>query len=98
MKKKYKLTEETTNVDGITLYRIEALIDFGDVKEGDKGGFVEGNKNLSHEGNCWVYGNAIVCGNAKVCNNAKVYGNAKVCVDAEVFGNANVFDYAKVFI
>lgn len=33
MDKKYKLIKETTNVDGITLYRIEALINFGDVKK-----------------------------------------------------------------
>ena len=39
--KKYKLTDETTNLLGRTLYRIEALKDFGDVKEGDKGGYVE---------------------------------------------------------
>ena len=41
MEKKYKLTEETINVNGRTLYRIEALRDFNDVKKGDKGGFVE---------------------------------------------------------
>ena len=35
---KYKLTEETFQVfGGSTLYRIEALKDFGDVKKGDKG-------------------------------------------------------------
>lgn len=36
--KKYKLTEETKEYYGITLYRIEALKDFGTVKAGDKGG------------------------------------------------------------
>ena len=61
---KYRLTEETINVNGITLYRIKALKNFGDVKEGNKGGFVENDRNLSHDGNCWVY------------NNAKVYGDA----------------------
>lgn len=44
---KYKLTEETINVNGITLYRIEALKDFSDVKKGDKGGFLEKEDNLS---------------------------------------------------
>ena len=39
--KKDKLTEETINVDGRTLYRIEALTYFGDVKQGDKGGFID---------------------------------------------------------
>ena len=41
MEKKYRLTDDTINVDGRTLYRIEALKDFNNVKKGDKGGFVE---------------------------------------------------------
>ena len=97
MEKKYKLTEETINVDGITLYRIEALIDFGDVKKGDKGGFVENDRNLSHDGNCWVYGNAKVYEKAQVCNNAKVYGNAKVCDITYIYGNAKICGNAKVY-
>ena len=52
MEKKYRLTEETINYNLKTLYRIEALKDFGDVKRGDKGGFIESENNLSHYGNC----------------------------------------------
>lgn len=53
MEKKYKLLEnDTITVDGRTLYRIEALKDFADVRKGDKGGYVEGEKNLSHEDGC----------------------------------------------
>ena len=62
MDKKYKLTDEAIQHCGKTLYRIEALIDFGDVDKGDKGGFVESEENLSHDGNCWVYDNANVYG------------------------------------
>ena len=47
MEKKYRLTDETINVDGRILHRIEALKDFGNVKKGDKGGFVEKEENLS---------------------------------------------------
>ena len=39
MEKKYKLTEETVIVDGRTLYRIEALKDFANVKKRRKGWF-----------------------------------------------------------
>lgn len=61
MKKKYRLLEnDTITVGGRTLYRIEALRDFANVKKGDKGGFVESEKNLSHEGNCRVYDDACV--------------------------------------
>ena len=60
MEKKYKLTEETINVGDKTLYRIEALRDFSDVKKGDKGGFVEKEENLSQSDNCWIYYSAKV--------------------------------------
>ena len=70
MEKKYKLTEETINVYGITLYRIEALKDFGNVKKGDKGGFIEKEDNLSQYRNCWIYDNARVYGNALFRDNA----------------------------
>ena len=78
MENKYKLTDETINVGSKKLCQIEALKDFRDVKKGDKGGFIEYEHNLSHEGDSWVYGNAMVCGNACVCDNARVYGNAKI--------------------
>ena len=103
MEKKYKLTEETLKVYDKTLYRIEALKDFNDVKKGDKGGFIENESNLSQSGDCWIYDNAKVLGEAMVCCNAKVYGNAKICDyavaydNAIVFGNAQVCDEAKVY-
>jgi hypothetical protein len=37
MKKKYELTKESIDLDGLTLYRIRALKDFGNVKRGDLG-------------------------------------------------------------
>lgn len=87
--KKYRLTDESIEVDDKTLYRIEALKDFGDVRKGDKGGFVESDKNLSQEGDCWVCGNAKVYGNALVCGDAKVRGDAKINSDEDyiVFKN-----------
>lgn len=81
--KKYELTDETIEVYGTALHRIKALKDFGNVKKGELGGYVESERNLSQEGNCWV------CDNARVYSNAKVFGNAEVCGNAEVFGNAD---------
>ncbi|WP_019221607.1 hypothetical protein [Bartonella senegalensis] len=90
IKKKYKLTDETLKIDGITLYRIRALKDFGDVKEGDLGGFVEHESNLSHDGNCWIYDNAIVYDDTVVYDNAEVFGNARIFGDAEITGNTKI--------
>lgn len=70
--KKYELTSETKIVVNKTLHRIRALRSFADVKTGDLGGWIESEKNLSHDGNCWVYDNA------RVSDDARVFGNALV--------------------
>ena len=101
--KKYELTEETFTVFGKTLYRIRAVRDFGSVKTGEFGGYIEKEENLSHFGNAWIYGDAWVYGDARVSGNAwiygdaRVYGNAKVYGDARVSGNARVYGNAKVY-
>lgn len=100
--KKYELTKETVTISGKTLYRIRAVRDFGSVKTGEFGGYVEKEENLSHFGDAWVYGNAKVSGkawvrgNAEVSGNAKVRGNAWICGNAKVSGNAEVSGNAKV--
>ena len=95
--KKYELTAETKVWHGKTLFRICALADFGSVKKGDLGGFVESKENLDHKGNAWVSGNARVFGNACVSGNACVFGDAQVFGNARVFGNACVSGDACVF-
>ena len=101
--KKYELTGEVKVKFGVTFKRIRALIDFGNVKKGELGGFIEKEENLSHENNAWVYGNAKVYGDAEVSGNAMVsgdawvYGNAKVYGDAKVYGNARVSGNARVY-
>ena len=95
--KKYKLTDETMTIYGRTLYRIEALGDFSDVKKGDKGGYIEKEENLSQNSNCWVYDDAMVYGTARVYDNAKVYDYAEVYDKAWVYGNAKVFNNAQVY-
>lgn len=97
MSKKYKLTDETINLNGATLYRIEALKDFGEIKKGDKGGFIESENNLAHEGDAWVSDNAHVYGDACVFDNARVYNNAFVSGYAQVYGNAFVYGNAWLY-
>lgn len=89
--KKFELTAESKiNIFGKKLFRIKALISFGDVEEGETGGWIEKEENLEQSsGNAWVYGNAEVYGNARVYGNAWVSGNARVSGDAEVSGNAD---------
>lgn len=73
--KKYEMTKENIEFVGRTLYRIKALRDFGDVKKGELGGYLENEDNLSHEGDCWVYGSAWVYDNVEVFGDARVYGD-----------------------
>ena len=94
--KKYELTKETKVIGGKTLFRIRALRSFGDIKAGDLGGFIENERNLSHEDNAWVSGNAKVIDNARVSDNALVIDNARVSGEAWVDGNARVSGYALV--
>ena len=99
MEKKYK-TEKDLETG---LLRIIALKDFSDVKKGDRGGLIDNEENLSHEGGCWVYDNAQVfgfarvSGNARVCGEAKIFGECWVCGDAEVYGNAKVYGNARIY-
>lgn len=88
--KKFELTREFITFLGRKLFRIKALVEFGDVKAGELGGYVEKEENINHEGNAWVYGNARVYGDARV------YGNARVSGDARVYGNARVYGDAWV--
>lgn len=70
---------------GHTLHRIEALKDFGDVKAGDKGGFIESEKNLSQDGDAWVYRDVWYIREARVYRETCVYGEACVSGSARVY-------------
>jgi hypothetical protein len=96
MEKKYEILEDDTiqqncNLDYEddcwiyrTFYRIKALKDFGHVKKGELGGYVEHDRNLSQIGECWV------ADNARVMDDAYVYDNALIMDQAVVMGNAQV--------
>lgn len=69
--KKYELTKTKYDHFGIILHRIRALRNFGDVKAGSLGGFVQSEDNLSHDGTCWIYNNALVYLEATIKDDAK---------------------------
>lgn len=103
MERKYELTNETKEINCYTLHRIVAVRNFGNVKAGDKGGWIEKESNLSHDGDCWVFDNAmvfadaVVSGNANVGDSAMVFANAKVYDDARVYGSTYVHGYASMY-
>lgn len=73
--KKYSLSEDYVEYDGRKLYQIYRT-QFLDIGEGflltERGGYVESEDNLSHEGNCWIEEGCCVYGNAKVEGNALI--------------------------
>ena len=71
--KKYEFTGVEKAQGGVILHQIRAVRDFGSARAGDVGGWVESGRNLSHDGNAWVYGDAMVY------SDAMVYGDARVC-------------------
>jgi len=93
--KKFKLTSEfIVDISGVKLFRIKALIEFGNVKAGDLGGYIEKEENLSHMGDAWVSDDARISGDAQVFGDAWVFGDARVSGDkdyayAHGFGSCN---------
>lgn len=99
--KKYEITSESKVIDTImiskkTVYRIKALKDFSDVKKGDLGGWIESERNLSHDGDCWIYDNAACFDSASITQNATMYDNSIAYHHAQVFGQATIKDDAVV--
>ena len=68
--------------DGRCLSRIVAKRDFGNIKMGTLGGFIEDTHNLSQYGECWIG------------EKAAVYGLARVNKDAVIRGYAVLKDHA----
>ncbi len=95
---KYELLKNNfIEYKGRKLYRIRALKSFSDIKCGDIGGYVENEKNLSQNGNCWIYNNAKVYGDGRVFDNAIIKNNAEVFDNASVLDNAIIQDNAICF-
>lgn len=91
------------------LFQIKALRDFSDVKAGDLGGFVQGERNLSYQGACWLYDkteasgdsvvkdNAVLRDSAFVCGNAVVKDNAIIRERGHAGGHAVISEFAEIF-
>lgn len=85
---KYYLTNDVISVDGRKLHRIVAARDIPEinVQEGDLGGYIESERNLSHRGTCWVF-------EGKVYENASVTGGATVRGEkVRIHNNASITD------
>lgn len=91
--KKYRIVKGyERKINGIIIHRIQALKDFGDLKAGDLGGWIENESNLSQEGNCWVYPGSVVCRDSVVQDNAKIAGDSIINEHCFISDNAHIRD------
>lgn len=97
MASKYVILSETHPTSD-RLHRIQATRDLAhwNVRKGDKGGWVEGRRNLAQSGMCWVGGEAIAEGVSRVSGNALLTGQARATDGAQIQGAARVEGYAIV--
>ena len=98
--KKFELTDNVRKIRIVDSYgarnhrvkQVKALIDFGNVKAGDLGGWIEEESFLSQEGLCWVGGNAIVVGRGSLIDGDSIVdGNVNV-VESKIHGTSRVTD------
>ena len=95
MKKYEMIKDDCIKYKGHILYRIIALFNFGNVEKGELGGYIESEYNLSHTGDCWIYGDSKVYKKAKVTGNAKIYPGSIVCGNV-CLGNHTIIDRTKI--
>ena len=94
--KKFELTTDTNVVFGRKLFRIKALINFGNVKAGDLGGYIEKEENLSHDNDAWISDNARISGNARISDKARIYGDARISGNARISDKAHISGNARI--
>jgi len=101
--KHYKFTGEIKSHNGIILKQIQAtryLSSEPEVMEGDIGGWIEKENNLSD--NAWasenakVYGDARVYKNARILDNAQIFGSAWVRDNVQVSEDAKIYEHAEI--
>lgn len=93
VEKKYEILNDGEYYGGLgknDLHRIRALKDFGNIKAGTLGGWVENEDNLSQNGTCWIEADAFVYDSAKVWGAAQIMTGSKVSDNAKVYGGAIV--------
>ena len=94
--KKFELVKDGQQTPDPSLYRIRALRDFGNVKKGELGGYVESEDNLSHEANAWIADEAKVTCGAHVSGNALIKDHAQVTARAQISGEVTIEGWAQI--
>lgn len=112
--KKFELTDISKTIKhplsnkDITLYQIRPLIDFTlingyYVSNGDLGGWLEKESNLSQEGLCWIYDNCYMfddayrSGNSIGYGNSMQFGNSIQSGESHQYGDSRQYDNSRQY-
>lgn len=95
---KYEWTGASKKLDsGETVYQIQAIRDFGAVKAGELGGWVQGGRNLARRfGAAWVEAGSEVYGNGRVSGNAIVAQNSRIGPGVKISGDVVVANHSSL--
>lgn len=97
--KKYELLkDQSVEVQGVTLHRIQYLQDIleHNVISGDLGGWIESEYNLSQEGSCCILDDCYVMGCATVVDDAVIYEKAFIQGNAEIKGKSSIYGSSRI--
>lgn len=86
--RKYELVEE--ELDGVIMYRLHAIKNFGKVRKGDIGGLVSGENIIPHDDNSWVYKDSILETNVPITST--IIKKSKVIAHCSKLTSVNIFN------
>ena len=81
-------------IDNKVLYRIIATKNFGKVKYGERGGYIETEYNLDTDDNSWIDEDSRICGECRVTDNSHLHNSiliGKILVRYSTIKDSNLF-------
>ena len=95
---KFVVTDTSVKSGPIDVFMIRAIKDIPRhrVKAGDYGGFVEHERNLSPDGDCWIAGNAVAANWSHVSGDALLKDDAKLLDRASIHERCVIADNVRM--
>ena len=88
--------EKIKEYKGHILHKIKAIKDFGNIKRGEEGGYIEYSKNLSQYNEAWIDKDSLVYGvKTKIEDNSKIIKGA-ICYNSIIYGKSEVSNKIEV--
>lgn len=89
--RKYEFTGETKLYNGVTLHQIRAVSTSLIYYEGAIGGWIQSERNLSHDGTAWIHSDTHVYGDVVVKGSSNIK-NSEISGEGVIDGSVSIFD------